>query len=297
MRKHYWLGLLLGLLSGPAALAQDFQDEFRTAFQQSDTVAVGQVLRRWQQARPQDPNWFVARFNYLFKQAEVVELRASSKGKPGAYTLTDEKGRVAGTLGSGYRPDFTDRACATLRQGLKVAPNRLDMWFGLAKAYELTGQPTEQVRALTDALSTHAKNPTAWLWRDGAALPAPEAEFVPGSLEEYASYYWQHGDDAGLETGRQIAELLVQYYPQSSLGYFNLGAYHGFKGQYQQAYDYLQRADKLQPDDMSTVANLTKLAIDLRRKAEAQQYLARLQKMPDGREAVADFAPRVKKMK
>lgn len=297
MHKQYWLGLVVGLMSGPAALAQDFQSEFRTAFQRDDTVAVGQVLRRWQQARPQDPNWFVARFNYLFKQAEIVELRSGTTAEPGALQVKDKKGRVVASMGSGFRPDFTDRACATLRQGLQVAPNRLDMWFGLAKAYEMTGQPTEQVRALTEALTIHAKSPTIWLWRDGAALPAPEAEFVPGSLEEYASYYWRRGDDTGLETGRQIAELLVQYYPQSSLGYFNLGAYHGFKGQHQQAYDYLQRADKLQPDDVSTVANLTKLAIDLKRKPEAQQYLARLQKMPDGREAVTDFAPLVKKMK
>jgi tetratricopeptide (TPR) repeat protein len=295
MKKQYWAWLVVSLLATTPAAAQAFMADFKTAYRQGDTAATWQVLRRWQQARPQDPEGHIARFNYLLKQAEVVELRAGSGGQPGTLVLTDKKGRPAGTLGTGYRPDMAARACAALRQGLAVAPDRLDMWFGLAKTYEETGQPAEQVKALTEALATHAKG-RPWYWSQGQPLPEPEAEFVPGALEQYAGVYFRQ-EAPELETAGQLAALIVQYYPQSALGPFNMGVYYARKDQHQQAYTALQQADRLQPNDMSTLANLTKLAVELRRKPDAEQYLAQLRKLPDAKQAVADLAPLVRKLK
>ncbi|RTQ50699.1 hypothetical protein EJV47_08690 [Hymenobacter gummosus] len=295
MRKQYPLWMIIGLLGATPATAQDFGAEFRAAYQRGDSAATWQVLRRWQQARPQDPEGYITRFNYLLKQAEVIELRSGS-GQAGALVLKDKKGKVAGTLGSGYRPDLADRACAVLRQGLAVAPDRLDMWFGLAKTYEETGQPAEEIKALTEALAGHAQG-RPWYWSGGQPLPEPEAQFLPQALEQYANHYWQQEGPAAVEAGGQLAALIARHYPQSSLGPFNLGLYHRSKGELPKAYDYMQQADKLQPQDFYTVANLTQMAVDLKRKAEAEQYLAQLRQLPGSQEAVAALAPRVRKLK
>jgi|GEM_PF-6324854 len=280
MKTNYWLGLAALLTTAVGARAQDYPREFGTAFHAGDTAATGQVLRRWYKAQPKDPEFYIARFNYLLKQGDAIEMRPGS-GAPGSMVIKDKKSRVVGSLGSGYLPTMVEQACAVLRQGLTIAPERLDMWFGLAKTYEETHQPAEQVKALSEALATHAAGKQEWRWRNGEALPAPEAEFVPRALEQYASEYWQQDDPQAWETGRQLAELIMRYYPQSALGPFNMGAYYGIKGDPKHAYPLLQQADKLEPNDPTNVGNLARMAIKLGYQAEAKAYVARLQKYPE----------------
>lgn len=285
------------MLSTLAASGQDFQSEFRRQCAARDTAAARQTLVRWQKQRPQDPDYYVARFNQLLEQAErVMVSRQPANGR--GLTLTDSLGNTAGSISSGWDPTLIERACATLRRGVDLAPNRLDMRFGLAKAYEVNGQPEAQVQVLREALAYRAAaGSKPWRWRDGEALPAPEEAFVPGCLEDYASTYWQEGSPEGLETGRQLTELLRQYYPKSSLGPFNLGVYYGIKGQPEQAYTHLKQADALQPNDLSTVANLAKICINAGRKAEAQAYLARLRKLPGSRQAATELSAALRQLK
>lgn len=295
MLKHVFL-LAAGAALAFTTQAQSRYEGFREAFQKSDTTAMRQVLTAWAKQEPKDPNLYVAKFNYLLRRAERIELRSDVPAKDG-FTIKDKKGRTAGSITSGYDPELMAAAQAALRQGIALAPDRLDMRFGLAKAYEEAGDAAGQVQVLREALADQARTKQPWRWFDKAELPAPEKVFVPGSLEEYASTYWQKGGAQDLEAGRQLAELIVHYYPESSLGPFNMGVYYSITKQFGKAYPYLQQADKLQPNDLSTVANLTKLAIELKQKAEAQQYLARLRKLPESKAAADEFARQLRQLK
>ncbi|MCC2547991.1 hypothetical protein LJY25_16195 [Hymenobacter sp. BT175] len=284
------------LLTG-AGHAQNRPVEFQKYLKANDTTAMRTMLAQWQQQEPQSPDVYVARFNYLLSRAEHIEIRMGGNATgPLKMVAEDKQGRVVGGIGSAYDPKLLGQAQAVLREGIKLAPNRLDMRYGLAKSYEEGRDPASEVAVLKEALADHARSGQPWQWfhKD---LPAPEAEFVPATLEQYATFYLQQDGDAPLETARQLAELIEQYYPASSLGHFNLGVYYSFKGQRERAYAYLQKADALHPDDLSTVANLVKLAIDLKRKPEAEQYLARLRKLPDSKEAVADLSQQLRKLK
>lgn len=294
MRKYGWL--LLVLLLSSWVLADGFREQLRKALAADDPKAVERVLKAWKQATPRDPDLYVARFNWLLSNAKRMELRGGKPTDREEITIRDKKGKEVGSIGQGYDPDLIRQADAALTKGLSYAPNRLDMHFGLAKMYEMTGQPTEQLRVLRHALATHPANGKPWRWRDGAALPDLEARFVPVSLEAYAGFYWQQEGDAALAHGRAIAELLEQYYPQSSFGPFNMGVYYAMKNQPALAYPKLQRADALAPNDPSTISNLTKLAIELKRKADATRYLQQLRKLPDTQQAVAEYSQKLRKL-
>ncbi|GAB2775401.1 tetratricopeptide (TPR) repeat protein [Hymenobacter luteus] len=287
------IGLLLAAGSG---FAQTFQIDYRRAMQTQDTAKVRKVLAAWQRKEPQNPDLFVARFNYLLRKAYRVEVSTSQATGRG-LAIQQKDGKPAGSINEGYEPQLLEAARATLREGIKLASERLDMRFGLARTYELTHEPDHEVAVLATALADHKASGKPWRWSEGKALPAPETVFLPESLEEYMLPYWQANTPADAEVARRLAELINQYYPESSLGPFNLGMYYSLQQQPDKAYPLFQQAHSRRPNDWQTLANLTRLAINMNRKAEAQQYLASLQKLPAGRPAAADLGKEVRKMK
>ena len=293
MRNYYRFLLLCLLLSG-WTMADGFREQFRKAFGAGKAPAVEKVLANWERATPSDPDLYVAQFNWLLKKSERLELQPSATRQASKIAIEDEQGKTVGSIGSGHDPELVAQAAQALMKGLSLAPDRLDMHFGLAKLYEMTSQPKRQLETLRNALAHRPTDGKPWRWRDGGALPAAEALFVPGSLEEYAGFYWRQEGSEPLEHARNIAELIEQYYPQSSLGFFNTGVYYSIKGEFAKAYAKLQQADALAPNDASTVGNLTKLAIELKRKDDATRYLAKLRQLPDTKEAVADFTEQLK---
>lgn len=287
--------LLLSGVVAPAASAQTFAIDYRRAMQAGDTAKTRKVLAAWQLKEPQNPDWYVARFNYLLRKSyRVVVSTAPPVGKGMAL---QQKEKAAGSLNEGYELQLLEAARASLREGIALAPERLDMRFGLAKTYELTHEGPAQVAVLAAALAARKANGKPWRWQEGKALPEPEGVFVPKNLEGYMLPYWQADTREDGEIVRQLAELVSEYYPESSLGPFNLGMYYAMAQQPEKGYGLLQQANARRPNDWQTLANLTRLAMDLNRKNDAQQYLASLQKLPEGRAAAADLGKEVRKMK
>ncbi|MCB2379656.1 hypothetical protein LGH70_18820 [Hymenobacter sp. BT635] len=294
MRKLIF-SLLLALASH-AGYAQNYNSDFRRAMQAQDTAKARKVLTSWQQKKPQDPDWYVARFNYLLKQAYRVVV-SSDPSKQGGMVFNKANGEAAGSIGEGYEPTLLAAARTTLREGIELAPDRLDMRFGLAKTYEMTGEAAAEIDVLAAALADRQTSGKPWRWRDGAALPAAEANFLPESMEEYMLPYWQMQSAEADEVVRQMAELLVKYYPASSLGPFNLATYYAQKKQWGKALELFQQANARKPNDWQTLANLTKVEIELGHKEQAQQYLTALRKLPEGRPAATDLSKEIQQLK
>lgn len=288
---------LMGLLLAAApAVAQTFPIDYRRAAQAQDTAKQRRVLAAWQLKEPNNPDRYVAQFNYLLRKSyRVVVSTAPAAGR--GVALQKQDGSAAGSLSEGYEPRLLEAARNTLREGIRLAPDRLDMRFGLAKTYEMTHEPAQEVQVLREALAARKASGQPWRWQEGKPLPRPEAVFLPENLEEYMLPYWQADTPEDAEVARQLAELVSEYYPESSLGPFNLAMYHSLHGQEDKAYALYQRANASKPNDWQTLANLTRLAINLNHKTEAQQYLAALQKLPAGRPAAAQLGKEVRQMK
>ncbi|TGE25695.1 hypothetical protein E5K00_11035 [Hymenobacter aquaticus] len=295
MRKLFAF-TVLALTFSVAGRAQTYQTDFRRAMQAQDTAQARQVLAAWQQKKPQDPDWYAANFNYLLKKAYRVVLSADPN-KKGGLTFSKPGGEAAGSISEGYEPTLLAAARSTLRDGIRLAPDRLDMRFGLAKTYEMTQEPAAEIEVLAAALADRQASGKPWRWRDGERLPEAEKDFIPESLEDYMLPYWQLQSAEGDEVVRQLAELLGKYYPESSLAPFNLGTYYAQKKQWQKSLELFQQANSRKPNDWQTLANLTKVEIELGHKAQAQQYVAALRKLPEGRAAATDLSKEIRAMK
>ena len=283
-----WVGLSSWML------ADGFREQFRAAFKAGNVAAAEKVLADWEKATPKDPDLYVARFNFLLNKATkrtpiAAAPVAAAAGAPAPAP------RPPAVLVS-YDPATMAQAAAVLKQGIALAPERLDMRMGLAKSYELAGQPTPLLQTIREALEARKNGGKPWLWRDGVPLPGPENAFVPAAIEPFASNYWKQPGDKGLENGRPIAELLEQYFPQNSLGYFNMGVYYAHLHKTQESYEKMQQADALDPNDISTLMNLTRMAIELKEKEKALAYRERLRKLPNGGPAADSFASAMQKL-
>jgi Tfp pilus assembly protein PilF len=307
--------LLAGCLVAFAP-ADGFKERFIALYKAGKKAEAEQVLREWEQQQPNDPELYIIRFNLLEQQAAEAKKRAGS-GLRVMYEKDFAKAIQSGQLAKQQKAEKTSQqqaealllqATATLRKGIALAPDRLDMRFGLAKTYEEWNQPAAEVQVLREALADHAQRQQPWRWREGAPLPQPESEMLPHSLEGYANHYWQpqeavfpqqmqgRDEDQAKEYGKQLAELLITHYPASSLGPFNLGVYHLLKEQWAAAEIELKKADVLQPNDSFTVYNLTRAAVQQKHKQDATAYLARLRQLPGTEEQVTECEQDIKKL-
>ena len=290
-RVLFLVALWMGLSS--LVLADGFREQFRAAFKAGDLTGAEKVLTDWEKTTPKDPDLYVARFNFLLNKATkrtTVPAPAPAAGAPAGAPAPRPRTVVS------YDPAVVTQATAVLQQGIALAPERLDMRLGLAKGYELMGQPEPVLRTLRETLEARQNGGKPWLWRDGAPLPAPEATFVPAAIEPFASAFWKIPGDRGLEFGRPIAELLEKYFPKNSLGYFNMGVYYAHLKKTPESFEKMQLADSFEPNDISTLMNLTRMAIELKLKDKALAYQERLRKLPNGGPAAESFASAMQKL-
>ena len=291
-----WLWLACGVMG--FAPAPSFRAKYQALMRQGKTQEAKAVVAQWEKAQPKDPDLYVAKFNLILSDAEVLTV-STKPAQSGGISIKDPKtGKEVGSLGGGgYNPIKVQQAMEVLRKGLALAPDRLDIRFGLAKAAEFKLDPAQQVELLREALAWRASAAgQPWRWRDGGPLPAPEEAFVPGSLEQYMVPYWQSETAEDYRYGLALAELLVKYYPGSSLGYFNKGNYYAFAKNDAEAYKWFSEADKRNADDPQNINNLLRISLNLKDKVAATGYLTRLRKYPDFKEDCQNYTEELAKL-
>ncbi|MGI4870465.1 MAG: hypothetical protein ACRYFX_04720 [Janthinobacterium lividum] len=292
-----WLGLAVGLLLsfGPAP---GFRARYRALMLQHKTKEAAAVVAQWEKAQPQDLDLYVAKFNLILSDTSVLALSTKPAGG-GEFSIQDPKtGQEVGSIGEGgYNPLRVKQAMTELRKGLALAPNRLDIRFGLAKAAEMLGDAPQQYQILSEALAwRQSAQGQPWRWRDGAALPAPEADFIARSLEEYMVPYWQSGTTEGYQRGLALSELLLKYYSNSPLGYFNKGNYYAFTQQDAEAYKWFAQADQRNPNDPQNLNNLVRISLNLKNKTASQAYLTRLCKYAELKQECQQYTTELQKL-
>lgn len=155
--------LFLTICLGPVGFAQDYKAQFLSAFESGNDSIQRMVLDEWKLATLEEAEYYVAEFNYHVNLAfnEVMGILPDPpQGE--ALAITDSTGEVVGYMGSYLSWDsvHTELALQTIREGIAVHPNRLDMHFGYihflgqAKYWEGFAAGIEAVLA-QDAINDH----------------------------------------------------------------------------------------------------------------------------------------------
>lgn len=241
--------------------AQTLKQEFNALYSKKDTLAQRQLLEKWEKSNSNDPELFVAYFNYYvgMSKKEIVTLGNQPQGKD-VLKIMDQDSTVKEPVGyiygsTYYDPTMLSKGFSWINKGIEKYPSRLDMRFG--KIY-MFGQIqdyenfTVQIIKAID-YSNEIKN--QWTWAEGKPLDDPK-EFMLGSIQTYQLQLYNTENDSLLNNMKRIAESVLKYYPDHVESLSNLSIVYMLQKQYDKALMVLLKAEKINPSDYIVLGNI-----------------------------------------
>ena len=254
--------LLFGLiLLSNKVNGQTFKVQFNDLISKKDTVGQQQLLEKWEKADNNDPELFVACFNfYVIKsKKEIVTLGQNPKGKDVLQIMdqdTTKKEPVAFMYGDTYyKSNLLSKGFDWISKGIKKYPNRLDMRFG--KIY-MFGQLKDYEKFTTEiinAVDYSNQNKNKWTWADSKPLDDPK-EFMLSSIQSYQLQLYNTENDNLLENMKRIAETILKYYPDHVESLSNISIVFMLQKQYDKALESLLKAEIINPKDYIVLSNI-----------------------------------------
>ena len=244
-----------------SATAQTNKQLFNDLVSKKDTVGQLQLLEKWEKTDKDDPELFVAYFNYFVRKSkkEILTLGQNPKGEDVLQIMdqdTTKKEPVAFMYGDTYYdPDLLSKGFDWINKGIEKHPNRLDMRFG--KIY-MFGQLEEYEKFTTEIIKTidySSVNKNKWTWADSKPLDDPK-EFMLSSIQNYQLQLYNTENDDLLDNMKRIAETVLKYYPDHVESLSNISIVFMLKKQYEKALEPLLKAEKLNPKDYIVLSNI-----------------------------------------
>lgn len=164
----------------------------------------------------------------------------------------------------------TQKALSSIRSGIKLFPDRLDLRLSEIHFCQMIGQTDCMTNAMAATLEQAQKNKHNWLW---SGTEKKGKSFMLSAFQTYQKNLWLAKEDAAFQKN---AELILSFYPNNVTNLDNLGVLYLEKKAYDKAKDYLERAHLLDPSDQEVIAHLQSIP-DMEKKAE-KKALPTLQK-------------------
>lgn len=261
MKKRTIL-LVLGLnLLVSQAFGQNFKQQFNELFSEKDTLGQIQLLEKWEKAEPDNPEMYVAYFNYYVQRStqEIIAIGNQPKGED-VLEIIDQDSTQQETVAYMYGDTYYDQALLekgfdALDKGIAKNPTRLDMRFG--KIYML-GQSADYERYTTEIIKTvdySAVIKNSWTWADNKPLEDPK-NFMLGSIQGSVVQLYNTEDEVLLENMKRIVETVLKHYPDHVESLSNLAIIYLEIEEYDKALEPLLKAEKLAPTDYIVLANI-----------------------------------------
>ena len=259
-----------------------YNARFNKYLSQNDTVFAKSVMSDWREESPNDPELYVAMFNYYMitsmdKVAEMTKLKPADTDCT-LFPLRDSLGNATGYIVTRtvYKENQAAAAIEAISKGIENYPGRLDMRY--CKIYLLGKQKrwndfTNEILATITYAESHNNQ---WLWASGMPLENGK-EALAMSLEEYQQQLF-NGDVNGTNM-RAIAEAMLKG-DSKNIGNLNYMAVSYIKDtDYSKALQSLKKADKIRKDDPAVIKNMSyvyKQTGDERRMNECLEKLKKI---------------------
>lgn len=240
---------------------QTFKQQFNDLVSKKDTAGQKQLLEKWELTDNNDPELFVAYFNYYVVKSkkEIITLGQNPKGKDVLQIMdqdTTNKEPVAFMYAeTSYEPTSLSKGFAWITEGIKKHPDRLDMRFG--KIYML-GQLEDYEKFTTEIIQTidySSENKNKWTWADSKPVKDPR-EFMLRAIQDYQLQLYNTENDNLLDNMRRIAEAVLKYYPDHVESLSNISIVFLLQKQYDKALEPLLKAEKINPKDYIVLSNI-----------------------------------------
>ncbi|HBI00125.1 MAG TPA: tetratricopeptide repeat protein [Flavobacterium sp.] len=251
-------------------VGQNHHTDFKKYFQENDTLNLVRVLQEWENFNPNDAELYTSYFNYHVKIAKQETIRLTSEQPNGnALELKDSLNQTAGYLGSDiyYSESDLNKGFTKIDEGIKRFPDRLDMRFGKIYVLGLVSNWDEFTTEIIKTIKHSATNKNEWTWTNNEKHNNGK-EFFLSSLQNYQVQLYNTGDDKLLVNMRDIANEILNYYPENIESLSNLSITYLLVGEYDKGIEPLLKAEKINPKDfiiLNNIAHGYKLKGDLKK--------------------------------
>lgn len=252
----FGLTLLFNQVSG-----QTFKQQFNDLVSKKDTSGQQQLLEKWEKTDGNDPELFVAYFNYFVVKSknEIITLGQNPKGKDVLQIMdqdTTKKEPVAFMYGDiHYNPDLLSKGFNWINKGIEKHPNRLDMRFGEIYMFGQIEDYENFTKEIIKTIEYSAINKNKWTWTDSKPLDDPK-EFMLSSIQNYQLQLYNTENDDLLDNMKRIAETVLKYYPDHIESLSNLSIVYMLQKQYDKALEPLLKAEKINTKDYIVLSNI-----------------------------------------
>jgi tetratricopeptide (TPR) repeat protein len=238
--------------------AQNYMADFKALVAKNDTAAAFKILQGWQKAGINDPDFYIASYNYYAKKG-LTEILSLQKDQPAgqSFQLTDSTGKVAGYLGGGqtsYNLIYLNKGFEYIDTGISKFPARLDMRFGkvylLGKIENYKAFSEEIIKAVNYGQTIGFK----WIWSGGKPVEDPE-NFMLSNIQTYIIQLNNAGDQ-NMDYIRDISLAILKYKPNNVVSLSDLSISYLTKKDYPRALETLLKAEKLAPHDYIVLNNI-----------------------------------------
>jgi len=242
------------------ANGQNFNKQFNELISKGDTLEQKQLLEKWEKSDNNDPELYVAYYNYFANKSikEVLTLGKNPKGEALKLENKDSSKLESSTYLYGdtyYDTKLLNKGFDYIDKGIKNYPDRLDMRFGkiymLGKIEDYENFTKEIIKTID--YSNVIKN--QWKWTENK--PVNDAkQFMLSSIQSYQLQLYNTENDDLLDNMKRIAESVLQYYPEHIESLSNLSIVYLLKKDYDKALDALLKAEKIDPKDYIVLSNI-----------------------------------------
>jgi len=263
------------------ASGQEYARRYRQLLDQHAEGQIEPLLTEWREKAPDDPDAWITSANYYFNERQTNI--SPKKPGPGDITLTDKKGKVAGSISFEQTEGSMKRAVELLQEATTKFPDHLDIWCGLAFIYQESGDFENELSTLKKMVAYAREHPTQLKWLKGEPLGEPADKFVPEKLHEYGQYYQKKENPEDDKRWFQISTLATDQYPNHPEGFNDAAGYWADIGEWQKARESVEKARQLNPKSVGALLNLGNISVEMKDFTGARKYFEEAVKLdPNG---------------
>jgi tetratricopeptide (TPR) repeat protein len=267
-----------------AASGKEYAHRYRQLLDRHADDQIEPLLAEWREKAPDDPDAWITSANYYFNQRQTNI--STKKPGPGDITLTDKKGKPAGSISFEQDEANMKRATDLLQEATTKFPDHLDIWCGLAFMCQESGDFDSELSTLKKMVAYAREHPTQLKWLKGEPLGKPADKFVPEKLHEYGLYYQNKENAEDDKRWFQISSLATQQYPNRAEGFNDAAGYYADLGDWKKAREFLEKAHEIEPKSVGALINLGNISVEMKDFASARKYYEEALKLePNGQYA------------
>ena len=276
------------------ASGNDYAARYDQLKDQHAEAQIEPLLTEWREKAPDDPDAWITSANYYFNQRQTNI--SPKKPGPGDITLTDKKGKLAGSISFEQDKSNMTRAADLLQEATTKFPDRFDIWCGLAFIYQETGDFDNELATLKKMVAYTREHPAQLKW-EGEPLKEPADKFVPEKLHEYGLYYEKKENAEDDKRWFQISTLATQQYPNHAEGFNDAAGYYADLGEWQKARESLEKARQIDPKSVGALINLGNVSVKMKDFTSARKYYEEALKLEPNGQYAQEAKERLRKLK